>query len=390
MSSRTGSTRVSTEPPGVKALITSSNQPMVFTRAQCDVSTLGNGTQEPVGLKSGSSLYSGVDPVSLQGSPQYRKQPTTENIDENSLPFMYPVSVATKSEGEEERMPPTQEKGVKGLQRRSSYCSIPSLPVLMEGSIESSSREKTNSSGSCKQKDKRHKSKRSTNSKCSKISKVSKSKAKHKFERRGSDGSSTISDPKTIVEVEFKLPQSHANTPSTVSTTEEFSIVCDSKSIVTEITTEGFELDEGHGTRVHVSRHPPRLPTKNPLYNGSDGSSSSGMPTPRLNALNSSVDDLVASALNYARKSRNDISARALSTSSPTPSSSSSYLKSEYMPQRARIRESMPKSHQKKKVTTPRQRSAIAKARRRGSVQSLYSTSNSGDEPVDAGMNFAC
>ena len=382
-SSKTGSTRVSEEPAGVKASFTSSTQPMVFTRSQCDVSTLGNGTQEPFGLKSGSS-YCGGPNRSNQGPPQRQRQPTPEDIDEDSLPFMYPISVGTRSECDDEQKPEVNQ-AVKVLQRRSSYCSAPSLPAVKEGSIESSSRDNTKESGSQKQQRRR-------NVPTKKSSKVSKTKAtKHKFERRGSDGSSSLSDPRTIVDIEFKLPQSH-NTSSTVSTSEEFSIVCDNKSIVTEITTEGFDV----GHPAPMSRQPPMLPHKNPLYNGSDGSASSGMPTPRLNAFNSSVDDLVASALSYARKSRHNpnASARTLSTMSPTPSSSSSYLKAEYLPKQSRPPRSTPTSHQMKKGSTrgntPKQSSAIAKAKRRGSLQSMYSTSNSGDAPVDAGMNFAC
>jgi hypothetical protein len=384
--------KLSVDPKGVKASFTSITEPVVFTRTQCDISTV---THEPVGFKSGSSYYGGIAP---EGSIQGAAQRQIEQDDEDSLPFMYPVSyisVGTKSEDGRKDQPEKKQQGLKGLQRRSSYCSIPSLPVLKEGSIESSLRDDTNTTGSRKQQQQHRrdlrKSVTSKNSKASsKVSKTSKV-YKYKLDRRGSDGSSTISDPKTVAEIEFKLPQGiHDNASCAVSTSEEFSIVCDNKSIVTEITTEGFD------NPAHVPWQPPRLPNKNPLYNGSDESTSSGMPTPRLNAFNNSVDDLVASALSYARKSRNNQSARTLATMSPTPSSSSSYLKSEYLPQRPTRPRSRgtPKSHKIKKSSaqgsTPNPSPANAKANRRGSLQSLYSTSNSGDGMAAAGMDFAC
>jgi hypothetical protein len=392
-------TRLSMEPAGVKASFTSKTEPMVFTREQCDVSTMGietTMTKEQAGLKSGSSFYPGRIPSEsrLQTPHQTKSAPDYDSDDIDSSPFMYPISVATASADEDGA--PRQES-LKGLQRRASYCSVPSLPVLQEHSTESSSRNTIVSSSKKKRQERRNDSNRksATSMHSKSTSKVSKSsrRYKHKFERRGSDGSSTITDPRTIVEDEFMLDQldNEANLGTPFTGTSEhhggFSILCDNKSVVTEITTEGFDND--NYTSARRPSHTTRLPSKNPLYNGSGESFASGMPSPRLDVFNSSVDDLVASALRYARKSKlsRNASAKTLSTMSPTPSSSS-YLKPEYSP-------SM--SHKRKigTVNTPKQRgimkssTAIAKAKRRKSLESLYSTSHSGEEH-DLDVDYAC
>ena len=388
--------RLSIEPAGVKASFISKTEPMVFTRAQCDVSTLGietAKTKEPVGLKSGSSNYRGSGPDHSLQTPDQKKPPLDGDGIEPS-PFMYPISVTTTSEKEVEA---PVKKPLKDLRRRASYCSVPSLPVLNEQSVESSSKDSTISSYKKKGQGRRNESHRkSASSMHSKsVSKVSKSsrRYKHKFERRGSDGSSTISDPRTLVDDEFKLDhEANLGTPFTGNTSEHhggFSILCDDKSIVTEITTEGFDHD--NCTSAPRSSHTTRLPRTNPLYNGSAESCASGMATPRLDAFNSSVDDLVASALRYARKSKqsHNASAKTLSTMSPTPSSSSSYLNPEYSPSMT----------QKRKIgtsDTPRSRgimrssTAIAKAKRRKSMESLYSTSRSGDDGYEVDVDYVC
>ena len=392
-------TRLSMEPVGVKASFTSKTEPMVFTREQCDVSTMGietTTTKEPAGLKSGSSYHQGQirSESSLQTPHRTKLVPNYDGDNIDSSPFMYPISAATASI-DEDRAP--KQESLKGLQRRASYCSVPSLPVLQEHSTESSSKSTAISSSKKKRQERRHESHRksATSMHSKSTSKVSKSprRYKHKFERRGSDGSSTITDPRTIVEDEFMLDQldNEANLGTPFTGTSEhhggFSILCDNKSVVTEITTEGFDND--NYTSARRPSHMTRLPSKNPLYNGSNESFASGMPSPRLDVFSNSVDDLVASALRYARKSKlsHNASAKTLSTMSPTPSSSS-YLKPEYSP-------SM--SHKRKigTVNTPKPRgimkssTAIAKAKRRKSLESLYSTSHSGEEH-DLDVNYAC
>eukprot|EP00956_Cyclotella_meneghiniana_P009331 scaffold12907_cov68-Cyclotella_meneghiniana.AAC.5 len=276
----------------VQTVGTPKNEPVVLTRSQCDVSTLG---------------ISSADPVTQS-------------------PFMYPISVATESTDCEVTQP---EEGLNVLRRRASYCSVvPSLQAVPEGS-ESSTRDKSKGSKSNKtesNKTKLSKSLTSTN----RVAESSKAH-RYKIKRRG-NGS---------------LPD---------STSEEYSIYCDSKSTVTDITAETSD----------TPRTPPRKPDTN-MENGNCA-------TPRLNTLNSSVDDLVASAVFFARQSRlqktsHNESRITMTTMSPNPSSSdtSSYPKHEH----ERFQSLLKRKESDEEMD-------VSKAKRRKSINSLYS-SNSAD-----------
>ena len=133
-----------------------------------------------------------------------------------------------------------------------------------------------------------------------------------------------------------------------------------------------------------MNKYPPRLPDKNPLYNGSVGSDTTGISTREMKVLNSSVDDLVAYALSYARKAKLrqspslNSSSKSVITLSPSPSTSEGYL---------------PRQLQKTMACTDKNirntpKIAIGKANHRGSIQSMYSYANSEGESV--GKAFAC
>lgn len=256
--------------------------------------------------------------------------PVTNNHRTQS-PFMYPISAATESTEDCKVSQPEPDLNV--LRRRASYSSVPSLQAVPEGS-ESSTRDKSKGSESTKTK----KSKSLTSpSKVAESSKVYVCKIKRR-------GNGSLSD----------------------STSNEYSISCDSKSIVTEITAETSD----------TPRAPPRKPDTN-LENGSCA-------TPRLNTLNSSVDDLVASAVFFARQSRlqktsHNESRITMTTMSPNPSSSDTSSYPKYDHERSQ-------SLLKRKESDDTNVDA-GKAKRRKSINSLYS-SNLGD--IDAEGDFMC
>jgi len=388
------------EPTGLKASFSSNTGPVVFTNNQSDVSTLGVGsilTREHREPKSGSSYYGGMAPESSARVPLSARQQKEPSFDEDSgvSDFLYSRHVPTKSGDNADES--QQDQGIKGLQRRSSYSSIPSLPAVQEGSLESSSRYNSSRSSSHERTDTTDKSSRRSGStrkskSSSKISKCSSRKNyKHKVQRKGSDGSST-SNPRTIDDQEYKLHPIVNGGSSATAPASDFSIVCDSNSIITEITTEGF--DESYRVPTATQRQPPRLPNKNPLYNGSDASTASGQATPRLNAFDSSVDDLVFSALQYARKSRepassHNASARTITTLSPGGPSCNS-VQSGYQTQRQfRAERSNQMNNRRKSTRKEIPMRGSAQSKRRGSLQSLYSNTNSADG-ASIGMDFAC
>jgi hypothetical protein len=416
----------SQDPEAAEATFPSQDtSPMVFTRKQSDVSTLGIGSimergrveREPVGLKSGSSYYGGIAPeehafVTMeQDDLSYISYPSV-GMSHGVSAFLYSKSVPTKGCDEDE---PKQEQETKFAPyvRRASYSSVPSLPTVQESSLEAGSKA-TSTPESVKPKARREKSnRRSITSKKSKSStKASKSHSKnykHKYEKRGSEGSSSLSDPKTVADKDFKPHQSFkisssVSTASAADMSKDFSIVCDNSTVVTEITTDGF--DEVYKVPTANPRAPPRLPNKNPLYNGSDTTTSSGSkPTPKLNAFNSSVDDLVASALQYARASRIqsnpalNASARTMSPGGPSISSFDRSVQSGYENMRSKREEKSQQIDKKTKSTradsgnlksSTKKNTTTKASNRRGSLQSMYSAANSGDNLSGLGVDFMC
>jgi hypothetical protein len=400
-------------------------EPMVFTRKQSEVSTLGVGsfiTKEPVGFKSGNSYYGGLAadggpalPPSLRKEPSFEdgEDPSVLDSVEGGSDILYRRTVPTKSV-DGDKLKKEGNKQNYGFVRRASYSSTPSLPAVQEASLESSSRatsSRTNTTSAesftPKERRKQHNRKSITSKKSKSSSKASKSSAKHykhKYTKKGSEGSSSMSDPKTIAEDEFKLRQVLNDGASRgTANASDFSIVCDGDSIVTEITTEGF--DEGYRVPTTGPRQPPRLPTKNPLYNGSNASTASSQPTPRMHAFNSSVDDLVASALQYARKSRQpnnayNSSARTLTTLSPGGPSIASVdhsLQSGYQNHRQnremkshKVKTKGARSDRKMRSSAQSKSSSTGKPNRRASLQSLYSDAFSGEDVAGVGVDFTC
>lgn len=395
----TTSTRTE-EPKGLKASFSSNTGPVVFMNNQSDVSTLGVGsilTREHREPKSSSSYYGGMAPDSSARVPLPARQQKEPSFDEDSggSDFLYSRHVPTKSG--DNKAESKQDQGIKGLQRRSSYSSIPSLPAVQEASLESSSRYNSSRSSSHERTETTDKSSRRSVStrkskSSSKISKCSSRKNyKHKVQRKGSEGSST-SNPRTIDDHEYKLHPIVNGGSSATAPASDFSIVCDSNSIITEITTEGF--DESYRVPTATQRQQPRLPSKNPLYNGSDASTASGQATPRLNAFDSSVDDLVFSALQYARKSRepassHNASARTITTLSPGGPSCSSVQSGYQNQRRFRAERSNQMNNRRKNTRTNIPMRGSSQSKRRGSIQSLYSNTNSADG-ASIGMDFAC
>eukprot|EP01082_Thalassiosira_pseudonana_P002212 g1852.t1 g1852 contig11:197524-200865(+) len=352
-----------------------------------DVSTLGQSriTQEPFGLKAGYSFHGGNDATVNDGGmsgvnekEQYRR--ARQRQAEYS-----PVNVPQASNYDVPTEAPLNKGNPnRSFGRRSSYSSVPSLPMVNEAT---SSQEGTSpsQSGSGNSSGHRHggnnsntnsignpihpprstdnrnstrsKSFRSACSEKSKSTRASKSstsrRAKHnQYRRRGSESSNSASSAPVTVDDEGNsidqsprqrhrrdaaIPrgrgasskmQQHRYTSPTKTTSSDFDIVIsDSSTVVTELTTEGFDdrkvatTNSADFVQLKTSNIAKGLPNRMPLYNGSDASTTSGNGgnadtyKSQTNGLNphdiSSVDELVATALKYARlsKSSGDVQA---------------------------------------------------------------------------------